>query len=414
MSNRQSKGSHSTMFLVLFTRARRHYQPKTARGLYSLGLSAMIAAVREEALMADSVRDVLAGIATVEEMTAAFQDEDHCRRLLEAMVWPRGRICPACGYRCSTALAGRDVGRQARPGLYQCSNGLCRFQFTVTTRTPLHSTKLPLRVWLTGLWLILQSDKGISSVRLAEAIGVSQPTAWRMGQALRLLVTREQQLGGTVEIDELYIGGSPRRDADRPRLGRGRKGQPRTTKTPILAVVQRPEQLHDGARAGAAGARVVNDLSEREAWRVLSETVDPSAHLMSDEWKSFMSVGQAFAAHDTVRHCEREYARGPVHANSVEGFNDRVRRTIAGVFHHISSHHADLYFNEIGFRWSQRVMTGSAVRRTRRGREVVKPLWRRIPPALQLSNVFKSAVGRQLRRTAQGGIQIQCTVAVFG
>jgi peptide methionine sulfoxide reductase MsrA len=36
----------------------------------------------------------------------------------------------------------------------------------------LHSTKLPLRTWLTGLWLILQSDKGISSVRLAEAIGV--------------------------------------------------------------------------------------------------------------------------------------------------------------------------------------------------------------------------------------------------
>jgi hypothetical protein len=364
--------------------------------------------------MASGVREILAGITTVGDMIAAFDDEDSCRRLLEAMVWPRGRICPACGYRHSTALAGRDVGRRARPGLYQCSNRDCRFQFTATTRTPLHSTKLPLRVWLTGLWLILQSDKGISSVRLSEAIGVSQPTAWRMGHALRLLVTRGQQVGGTVEIDEFYIGGSPRRDADRPRLGRGRKGQPRTTKTPVLAVVQRPGQLQDGAPAGAAGARVVGDLSEREAGRVLGETVDLSAHLMSDEWSSFLSVGEAFAAHDTVRHSEREYARGPVHANSVEGFNDRVRRTISGVFHHISSHHADLYFNEIGFRWSQRVMTGSAVRRTRRGRKVVRPLWSRIPPALQLSNVFQSAVGRQLRRTAQGGIQIQRAVAVFG
>jgi hypothetical protein len=127
-----------------------------------------------------------------------------------------------------------------------------------------------------------------------------------------------------------------------------------------------------------------------------------------------LPVRRTFAAHDTVRHSEREYARGPAHANSAEGFNDRVRRTISGVFHHISSHHADLYFNEIGFRWSQRVMTGSAVRRTRRGREVVRPLWSRIPPALQLSAVFKSAVGRQLRRTPQGGIQIQRAVAVFG
>ena len=65
-----------------------------------------------------------------------------------------------------------------------------------------------------------------------------------------------------------------------------------------------------------------------------------------------VSVGEAFAAHDTVRHSEREYARGFVHANSAESFNDRVRRTIAGVFHHISPEHADLYFNEVGFRWS--------------------------------------------------------------
>ena len=174
--------------------------------------------------MTGSIGDVLAGIAMVSDMVAAFEDENGCRRLLEALIWPRSRLCPACGYRRSTTLAGCDLGRRARPGLYQCSNGVCRFQFTVTTRTPLHSTKLPLRVWLTGLWLILQSDKGISSVGLSEAIGVSQPTAWRMGHALRLLLTREQPFAGTVEIDEFYIGGSPRRDADRPRLGRGRKG----------------------------------------------------------------------------------------------------------------------------------------------------------------------------------------------
>lgn len=38
----------------------------------------------------------------------------------------------------------------------------------------------------------------------------------------------------------------------------------------------------------------------------------------------------------------------------------------------------------------------------------------RIPPALQLLTAFKSAVGRELRRTAQGGIRIRCAVALFG
>jgi hypothetical protein len=116
-----------------------------------------------------SVREVLARITTVPDMVRAFQDENHCRRFLEAMVWPKGRICPACGYRRSIALNDRESGKRARPGLYQCSSGACRFQFTVTTRTPLHATKLPLRVWLSGLWLMLQADKGISSIRLAEA-----------------------------------------------------------------------------------------------------------------------------------------------------------------------------------------------------------------------------------------------------
>lgn len=227
-------------------------------------------------------------------------------------------------------------------------------------------------------------------------------------------MTREHPLEGLVEMDEFYLGGSPRKDADQPRLGRGRKGQPRTTKTPVLAVVQRPAERDGGVAAGEARARVVADLSEREARRVLGDHVDVAAHLMSDEWKAFMSIGQAFAAHDTVRHSDREYARGLVHANSVEGFNNRARRTVAGVFHHISARHADLYFNEVGFRWSQRVVSGQAVRRTRKGREVVRPVWSRIAPALQLPAVFRSAVGRQLRRTANGSIQVRCAVAVFG
>ena len=145
--------------------------------------------------------------------------------MVEALVWPSGRVCPACGYKRSIALAGRDMGRyRARPGLYQCSNGACRFQFTATTRTPLHATKLPLGTWLKALWLILQSDKGLSSIRLAEALGVSQPTAWRIGHALRLMLARETPLGGTVEIDEFFLGGRPKKTPDEPPPGRGRKG----------------------------------------------------------------------------------------------------------------------------------------------------------------------------------------------
>jgi hypothetical protein len=364
--------------------------------------------------VSDEHGSVLSRIKTVSDMVEAFQDEERCRHLLEQMVWPRGRICPVCGFRKSIALAGRDTGAKARPGLYQCSNDRCRHQFTVTTHTPLHATKLSLRIWLTSMWLILQSDKGISSIRLAEAVGVSQPTAWRIRHAVRLMLARENQLDGIVEADEFYIGGSPRHDADRPKLGRGRKGQPRTTKTPVLTVIQRPLELTVGAHAGEAKARVVEDLSEIEVRRMFEETVEPTAHLMSDEWKSFMSAGQGFVVHDTVRHSQKDFVRGIVHVNSAEGFSDRVRRTVVGVFHHISADHANLYFNEIGFRWSQRTVVGQAVRQTRKGRSKIRTIWDRTPTALQLPAAFRSIVGRQLRRTRQGGITIKSNVAVFG
>lgn len=119
---------------------------------------------------------------------------------------------------------------------------------------------------------------------------------------------------------------------------------------------------------------MIEDLSEAEADRVLTEAVEPSTHLMSDEWKAFVSLGSAFAAHDTVHHKARACVRSPVHTNSAEGFNDWIRRTVSGVFHHISPHLADLYFNEIGFRWSQRVVAGRAPRRTRKGRQVTRTL----------------------------------------
>ena len=196
--------------------------------------------------------------------------------------------------------------------------------------------------------------------------------------------------------------------------GRGRKGQPKTLKTPALVAVQRPPDVSVGAPAGETRAAMIEDLSEAEADRVLSEAVDPSAHLMSDQWKAFVSIGTGFAAHDTVHHKAREYARGPVHINSAEGFNDRIRRTVSGVFHHISPHLADLYFNEIGFRWSQRVVTGQAPRRTRKARPVTKTLWARIPPALQLPAVFRFAIGREMRRTKEGGIDLVSKIAAFG
>ena len=72
--------------------------------------------------------------------------------------------------------------------VYQCKERECRRQFTVTTKTPLHGTKLDLRVWVCAMVLVLTSSKGLSSVVMARLLGVNQKTAWKMGNAIRELM----------------------------------------------------------------------------------------------------------------------------------------------------------------------------------------------------------------------------------
>uniref|UniRef100_UPI00315D1DC1 IS1595 family transposase n=1 Tax=Pseudovibrio sp. W64 TaxID=1735583 RepID=UPI00315D1DC1 len=170
---------------------------------------------------------------------------------------------------------------------------------------------------------MLQSDKGLSSVRLAEALGVSQPTAWRMGHAIRLLTAQEHLLDGTVETDHFYLGGNPPKKRNVPPPGRGRKEKKKTAKTPILSMVQRPQSTEVGSPVGHARASVVADLSAVEASRVFGQELDLQANLMSDDWTAFAALGHNFSDHQTVNHSKDEYVRGAVHINSSEGFSSR-------------------------------------------------------------------------------------------
>ena len=52
----------------------------------------------------------------------------------------------------------REEGRRFRAGLHECRD--CHGQFTVTTKTPPHSTKLPLSTWIEAIYLTLTASKG--------------------------------------------------------------------------------------------------------------------------------------------------------------------------------------------------------------------------------------------------------------
>jgi transposase-like protein len=154
-----------------------------------------------------------------DQLRERFPDENACRTFFESVIWQNGRYCPHCNNNKSYWLSGAK-----RSGLYECAK--CKRQFTVTTRTPMHSTKLPLWKWLQAMYFIVNSSKGVSSVFLAKWIGVSQKTAWKIGHAIRLMMDpgsgHQTMLNGIVELDEKYFGGKPRYQAGiRHKRGKG-------------------------------------------------------------------------------------------------------------------------------------------------------------------------------------------------
>ncbi len=100
-------------------------------------------------------------------------DEDAARARLESMRWPEGPVCPRCG----GSEVGKLQGRSCRPGLHRCR--ACRAQLSVTTRTGLAGTKIPLATWLL-FFDLLRAGRRLTGRRLSRLLRVSYKTAWSM------------------------------------------------------------------------------------------------------------------------------------------------------------------------------------------------------------------------------------------
>lgn len=76
----------------------------------------------------------------------AFPDEISCRDRFIAIRWPDGVCCPACGDQSVNMLPKRD--------LFQCRQ--CRKQFSPTSGTQLHRTRLSVQMWLFATEAVIQ------------------------------------------------------------------------------------------------------------------------------------------------------------------------------------------------------------------------------------------------------------------
>jgi transposase-like protein len=267
-----------------------------------------------------------------------YHDADKAREHLESIRWPDGPICPHCGVLDNaTALKGE----KHRPGLYKCKD--CRKQFSVTVGTVVERSKIPLNKWLLATHLMTSSKKGISSHQIHRNLGVTYKTAWFMTHRIREAMkdTGTDQLGGPgtsgiVEADEIYIGRT---------RGHG-KGAHISKKQQVVALVE---------REGRVRAFHIAHITAETLKPILNEQIAKSARLMTDSAGLYIKIGRDFASHETVNHMAREYARGDVTTNTVEGYFGILKRGLKGVYQHVSPAHLHRYVNEFSFRYNNRV-----------------------------------------------------------
>lgn len=195
---------------------------------------------------------------TVREFRAWFPDEAACRAYLEKVRWPAGPRCPRCPQ--------AEVWKM-QPPFYRCA--LCRHDFTVTAGTLFADTRLPLTLWFEALWHVVHQKHGASALGVQRVLGVSYLTAWRWLHKLRRAMVRpgRDRLAGSVEVDEVYVGG------ERP----GKRGRGAAGKALVLIAAQT-----DGSRIGRIRMARVADASQRVLTLAVQGMIEPKAQVLTE------------------------------------------------------------------------------------------------------------------------------------
>jgi transposase-like protein len=263
------------------------------------------------------------------KLSEAFDTDAECRAYLEELRWPNGVECPRCQSKSISRIKARKV--------FDCDG--CRYQFSVTAGTIFHDSHLPLPKWFLAIFLISESKKGMSALQLKRLLKVSYKTAWYLCHRIREAMRTEnpEPLTGTIECDETYVGGKPRY-----KVGMGNYHM---RKTMVMAALQRNGDIRIQSGANA---------NRKTLHGFINQYAPNPKRIMTDEHPAYRGIGDADTTHETVTHRDKEYVRGDVHTNSIEGAFGLFKRAIVGSFHQISVKHLDRYLDEFEFRYNNR------------------------------------------------------------
>lgn len=269
------------------------------------------------------------------DLIQKFPDEEACIRHLELIYGNNGKIT-------SPFSPGSKVYK-LKNHQYKCK--ATGKNFNVKTRTIFENTKIPLPKWFIAIWLVTSHKRGISSYQLARDIHVTQKTAWFMLHRIRKGIedANDIELEGTIEIDETFVGGK-NKNRHRDKKVKHSQGRSFDDKTPVIGMVQ---------RGGLLVAKVIKSTKGEYLTPVITQYASKDAVLYTDEWQGYNGIKSLYE-HDFIDHSVKQYGKGEVCTNTIEGFWGIFKRGIIGVYYKTSRKYLHYYVNEFVFRYNTR------------------------------------------------------------
>ena len=286
-------------------------------------------------------------------LTSYFNSKEKCQQAIIESRWSDGDVvCPYCGHH---HCAKRGDGR------FRCNH--CLKNFSCLVGTIFENTKLPLIKWFVAMYLISSHKKGISSHQLSRDINVTQASAWYMLQKIRLLYpqTDAEAFDGTVECDEVYIGGKEKWKHKSMRTPHT-QGRSTLTKTPVFGMMERSyieDEKGNIVPMTYVHAFVVEKTDKATLTPIIKQFVAEGSMVVTDELNAYNGLRGMGYDHAIVNHGAEEYAKGDIFTNSIEGFWSHFRRMITGCYHDVSDEHLQQYIDEAVYRWNTRKMDES-------------------------------------------------------
>lgn len=261
---------------------------------------------------------------TFPEFVLRFPTDEACWEYLVQSRWPDGVTCPD----------GDPAGFIKTRNLFQCADG---HQFSATSGTIMHRTKIPLTKWFWGAYLVTTDKRGMSALQFSRQLDLRYETAYMMLQKLRAgMVNPERGMiggpGKTVEVDEAFIGGG--------RKAEGRKD----VLTPLLAAVE-----VRGEAAGRLRMKVTPTKSTADVVPFVRDFVERGTTIMTDGNPAYNKLARLGYDH-AVEEMDEDYRLPVVHR-----VFSNFRTWWLGTHHGAVMHkHLQAYVNEYVFRFNRR------------------------------------------------------------